>query len=151
MANHRGIEGVIKLASSDLIDDMLTSIDSWTLIDSIGGELVLEVRGWEFTETGEVIEDTTLSDASKTFQPGNKGGSGSVSCWWDETDSLGQESMSAGAAVTLNLYPEGADAGDTFYSCAAVVNSVQRSAAINGLVEAVFGWTAAGVINRATL
>ena len=76
-----------------------------------------------------VIEDTVLSDSTKTFQSGNKGGSGTVSCWWDETDTLGQQMMTAGAEVTLNLYPGGDADGDTVFSCSAIVNSIARSAA----------------------
>lgn len=129
MANHKGSEGTVK----------------------IGANAVAEIRGWEFTETGEVIEDTELADTSKTFQSGNKTGSGSVQCFWDETDTNGQEAMTPAATVTLNLYPEGATTGDVYYTCSAIITSVQRSGAINGIVEAVFGWQAAGAITRSTV
>jgi len=128
MANHKGSEGTVK----------------------VGSNAIAEIRGWEFTETAELIEDTELGDAAKTFQPGNTGASGSVQCFWDETDSSGQGALTAGASVTLNLYPEGASTGDKYFTCTALVTSIQRSAAINGMVEAVFGWTANGAVSLAT-
>jgi hypothetical protein len=128
MANHKGSEGTVKVSS----------------------DVVAEIRGWEFTETAELIEDTNLGDAAKTFQSGNTGGSGSVQCFWDETNTAGQGAMTPGAQVSLNLFPEGGTTGDTYFNCNAVITSVQRSAAINGMVEVVFGWTANGAIAAQT-
>lgn len=128
MANHKGSEGVVK----------------------VGANTIAEVRGWEFEHSAELIEDTTLADADKTFQAGNKGGSGTITCWWDETDATGQETLDAGAEVTLTLYPEGATTGDVTFTVSAIITSVRRSAAINGIVEAIYSWTANGAITQGT-
>ena len=93
-ANHKGSEGTVK----------------------IGTNAIAEIRSWELTHETEVIEDTEIGDSNKTFQTGNSSWSGSVTCFWDETDTNGQEALTAGASVTLNLYPEGATAADVYYT-----------------------------------
>jgi hypothetical protein len=128
MANHKGSEGLIK----------------------VGTNTVAELRGWEMTETAEMIEDTELSDGAKTYQTGNTGWTGSASCWWDETDTNGQEAMTIGASITLKMYPEGATTGDIYYSGTALVNQISRRGAINGIVEADFAFTGSGTLARGT-
>jgi hypothetical protein len=129
MANHRGSEGIVKLTTNT----------------------VAEVRAWELSHTAEVIEDTELGDANKTFQAGNASWSGSVSCFWDETDTNGQVAMTAGASITLNLYPEGASSTDKYYSGAAIVTGITRRAAINGMVEAEFTFQGTGALSTSTV
>lgn len=127
-ANHTGSEGIVK----------------------VGTSAVAEVRGFEFTEQNDIIEDTTLTDTSKTFRPGVKGWSGSVSCWWDETDTTGQEAMTNGAEVTLNLYPEGATTGDIYFYGSAIIANIQRGNPMNGIVNADFQFTGNGALTRGT-
>lgn len=128
MANHRGLEGTVK----------------------IGSNVVAEIRGFEFTMNAELIEDTTLGDTTKTYQAGNTGWSGSVQCFWDETDTTGQGAMTSGAEVALNLYPEGATTGDKYHSGNAIITSIAISQAINGMVEAVFSFTGNGALTLST-
>lgn len=128
MANHKGSEGTVK----------------------IGANTVAEIRGWEMEHSAEVIEDTELGDTAKTFQAGNTEWTGSVSCFWDETDTNGQGALVAGASVTLNLYPEGASVGDTYYTGSAIVTRVARRAGINSMVEAEFSFRGTGPLTTAT-
>ncbi len=129
MANHKGSEGVVKLTTYT----------------------IAEVRSWEISHTAEVIEDTVLADADKTFQAGNTSWSGSVSCFWDETDTNGQVAMIAGASVTLNLYPEGATNPDTYYAGSAIITGITRRAAINGMVEAEFTFQGTGALTTSVV
>ncbi len=125
MANHKGSEGTVK----------------------VGSNAIAEIRGWEISHAAEVIEDTELGDAAKTFQAGNASWSGSVSCFWDETDTNGQVAMTAGASITLNLYPEGADSTDVYYTGTAIITGITRRAAINGMVEAEFTFQGTGALS----
>lgn len=129
MANHKGSEGVVKKDTNT----------------------IAEVRSWELSTQAELIEDTILSDSARTYKAGNTGWSGSLSCWWDETDTNGQQALDAGSEVTLNLYPEGDTTGDTYFTGSAIITSVRRSGAINGVVEAEFQFTGNGALSEATV
>ena len=131
MANHLGSEGVVK----------------------IGANTLAELRSWEITETSDTIEDTTLSDTYRTYAAGLKAWSGRATAFWDETDTNGQMVLTAGASVTLNVYPEGATptTSETYYTGTALVTSVQLSAQTNGMVEAQFNFTGTGTLSRSTL
>lgn len=127
-ANHKGSEGLVV----------------------VGTSAISELRGWEFDHQAETIEDTTLADADKTFKSGNKSWSGQATCWWDETDTNGQQVLDAGAEVGLVFYAEGTGTGATRFTGTALVTSVRRSAAINGIVEAAFSFQGNGALAEGT-
>lgn len=105
MATHVGKEGVI----------------------TIGGNVVAELDGWETTETAEPVEDTELSDEYKTFKSGSdivKEWKGKITCAWDETDTLGQESMTNGALVTAVFAAEGTTTGDRIGTGQAIIEEI---------------------------
>lgn len=129
MSNHKGSEGVVK----------------------IGANTVAEVRDWSISETADVIEDTAMGDSARTKQPGLTSASGSINCYWDETDTTGQGAMTAGAEVTLNLYPEGATSGDTYASCSAIITTVDKTASFDGMVEQSFSFEANGAVTWDTV
>ena len=129
MAVHKGSEGVVKILTNT----------------------VAEVRDWSLEETAETIDSTQLSDSAKTFEVGTTSWSGSVNAFWDETDTSGQGAMTAGASVTLNLYPEGATSGDTYGSGDAIISSISKSGGIDGLVEASFSFQGTGALTWATV
>ena len=129
MANHKGSEGLVK----------------------VGANTVAEVRSWSLSEEAETIEDTAMGDAARTFQVGLKTWSANVTAFWDETDTNGQVAMAAGSSITLNLYPEGATSGDTYYTGTALVTSTERSAELDGMVEMTFDATGTGALSTATV
>ena len=129
MANHTGSEGIVK----------------------VGANVVAEVRSWTLNETANVIDDTELADAWKTKKPGTKEWSGSVDVFWDETDTLGQGALDTGVEVTLNLYPEGDITADTFYTGLAIITGINRSAAIDGMVEAAITFEGNGALTESTV
>lgn len=128
-ANHRGSEGTVKFTTN----------------------AIAELKGWTLALTNELIEDTLLSETAKTFQAGNSSWSGTFSCFWDETDTNGQQAATMGASVTLNLYPEGDTSGDTYYSGTALITGVNLSAAINGMVEAEYSFQGSGTLTKSTV
>ncbi len=129
MALHKGSEGVVK----------------------IGSNTIAEVRDWSLEETAETIDSTELSDSAKTFEVGTTSWSGSLNCFWDETDTTGQGACTVGASVTLNLYPEGATTGDTYATGTALINSLSKSGGIDGLVEASFSFQGTGALTWGTV
>ena len=124
MANHAGSEGVVK----------------------IGADTIAEVRSWSVQETAATIDDTTMGDAARTFKTGLTGWNGSLDAYWDETDTNGQGALTAGASVTLNLYPEGTDSTDTYYTGTALITGITRRASLDGMVEASFTFQGSGAL-----
>lgn len=124
MANHTGVDGVVK----------------------VGANAVAEMRNWSVNETADTIDDTTQNDTSKTFQVGLKSWSGSMTCFWDETDTTGQGALTVGASVTLNLYPEGATTGDQYGTGTALINSVGVAVPTNGMIERSIGFQGTGAL-----
>src|SRR5690242_21268508 len=114
MANHKGNEGVVH----------------------IGTTAIAELRGWELTEEGNTIDDTTLADTADTHQNGTNKWSGSASAFWDETDTNGQEAINVGTKVTLKMYPEGASSSDTYFvGTASPTRITRRATGPNSMVE----------------
>ena len=129
MATHTGSSGLIK----------------------VGTNTVAEVRSFTLDTTAELLEDTTLTDTSKTFQVGKKGATASVECFWDETDTNGQIAIAEGSSVALNLYPEGADSGDYYYSGTWLITANSTSTPTDGMIEATFSATLTGALTRGTV
>lgn len=128
MANHSGSEGVVK----------------------IGTFTMAETRSYTLTETGDTIEDSVMGDSYRTFKTGMKSWTGSVVCFWDETESA-QSALTVGASVTLNLYPEGNASTDKYYTGTVLVTSIERSAAFDGMVEATFSFQGTGTLTESTV
>ena len=129
MANHTGTSGLVK----------------------VGTNTVAEVRSFTINTTAELLEDTTLTDTSKTYQAGKKGATVSVECFWDETDTNGQIAIAEGSQVALNLYPEGADSGDYYFSGTYLISGNSISIPTDGVIEATFDATLTGALTRGTV
>ena len=129
MATHTGSSGVVK----------------------VGTNTIAEVRSFTLDTTAELLEDTTLTDTSKSFQVGKKGATASVECFWDETDTNGQIAIAEGSSVALNLYPEGATSGDYYYSGTYLITANSVSVPTDGIIEATFSATLTGALTRGTV
>ena len=129
MATHTGSAGLVK----------------------VGSNTAAEIRSFTLDTSAEVLEDTTLGDTSRTYQIGKKGATVSVECWWDETDTNGQIAMAEGSQVVLNLYPEGADSGDYYFSGTYIITGSSVSVPTDGIIEATFNATMTGAFTRRTV
>lgn len=129
MATHKGSEGVVK----------------------VGANTVAEVRSYSIDESADVLEDTSMGDSAKTYLASLTSFSGSLDVFWDETDTSGQGALTVGSSVTLNVYPEGADSGDTYYSGTALVTGVSRSGSFDGMVEASITVQGSGALTQSTV
>ena len=129
MATHTGVNGVVKVASNT----------------------VAEVRSFSLDTSAELLEDTALADTSKSYLVGKKSASATVECFWDETDTNGQIALAEGNSVTLNLYPEGADSGDYYYTGTFIVTGNSVSVPTDGIIEASFNATCSGALSRSTV
>lgn len=129
MAVHKGSEGLVK----------------------IGVNTVAEVKSYSIEESGDTVETTSLGDTARTYLPSLTTFSGTIECHWDETDSTGQGALTIGAQVTLNLYPEGDDSGDSYYSGDVIVTGVSRSAAMDDIVAATYSFQGNGALTLTTV
>jgi len=128
MSTHKGSEGVIK----------------------VGSDSVLEIRSYSIEESADTLEDTSMGDSARTYKPSLTSFSGSLDVFWDEGDT-GQSALSIGSEVTLNVYPEGDTAGDTYYSGSAIVTGVSRTGSFDGLVEASISVQGNGALTESTV
>ena len=129
MATHAGSEGTVK----------------------VGSDAIAEIRSFSIEETADTLEDTSMGDGARTYKPSLTSFSGSVDVFWDETDTAGQGALTIGAEVTLNLYPEGDTAGDTYLSGAAIVTGRSVSSSFDGLVEMSISVQGNGALTQTTV
>ena len=129
MATHTGSQGTVK----------------------VGSNAVAELKSWSLDQTQDTVETTKLGDTVKTYSTTQSSSNGTMDCFWDETDTNGQVACSIGATVTLNLYPEGATSGDTYYSGSALITSVGVSQTHDGIVERSIGFQVTGAVTIGTV
>ena len=133
MATFKGSEGTVK-------------------VGTIGSNVaVAEIRSYSIEESADTLEDTSMGDSARTYKPSLTSFSGSLDVFWDETDTSGQGALSIGSEVTLNVYPEGDTAGDTYYSGSAIVTGVSRTGSFDGLVEASISVQGNGALTESTV
>tara|TARA_Y100001937_G_scaffold18050_1_gene24971 strand:+ start:2533 stop:2922 length:390 start_codon:yes stop_codon:yes gene_type:complete len=101
----------------------------------VGSNDIAEIRSYSIDETTDVVEDTSMGDASKTYLVSIKDFSGSVDVLYDDTDANGQTALSVGSSVTLNFAPEGTGSGAVKITGTALVTGKSVSASFDGLVE----------------
>ena len=129
MATHKGSEGTVK----------------------IGANAIAEIRTWTINETADTLEDTTMGDSARSYKPSLTSWDGSMDVYWDETDTNGQGAATIGAEITLNVYPEGATSGDSYYTGTAIVTGVSRTASFDGMVEASLTFQGTGALSASTV
>ena len=110
-----------------------------------------EVTGFTIDETNDTVEDTSLTDTSKTYKALRSDATGTIECHWDETDTTGQGALTVGAEVTLNLYPEGADAADTYYTGTAIVTGVSQNVSLDGVIARTINVQFSGGVSTTTV
>ena len=129
MATHTGSEGTVK----------------------VGANTIAEIRSFSIDETGDTLEDTTMGDTARTYKSSLTSFSGSVDVFYDETDTTGQGALTVGAEITINAYPEGDTAGDTYKSGSAIVTGVSLSSSFDGMVESSITFQGNGSLTTTTV
>lgn len=127
MATHTGSEGTLK----------------------VGANTIGEIRSFSISESADTLEDTSMGDAARTYKPSLTTFTGSVDVFWDEADA-GQVALVVGASVTFSAYPEGATAGDKYYTGTAIVTGLTVNSSFDGMVEASISLQGTGALSLAT-
>jgi predicted secreted protein len=131
MATHTGLEGHV----------------------NVGANTIAEVRSWSIEESSDTTDSTTMGVTNnwRTHKATLKSWSGNIDCFWDETDTNGQVALVIGTEVSLNVYPESDDSGDSYFNGSAIVTGITRQAAIDGLVETSFSFQGTGELLKPTV
>tara|TARA_R100001460_G_scaffold39764_1_gene74679 strand:+ start:4523 stop:4924 length:402 start_codon:yes stop_codon:yes gene_type:complete len=133
MATHTGSEGTVKVGTAG------------------SDTAIAEIRSFSIEETADTLETTSMGDTARTYVPSLKQFTGSVDVFWDETNTGGQTALTVGASVTLNLYPEGATSGDTYYGGTAIVTGRTINSTFDGLVEMTISVQGSGALTETTV
>jgi len=130
MATHMGNGGLVKVSTAT----------------------VLNIISWSLTESANIADDTTLGDAYATHITGGvKNWSGSVSGYFNEADTTGQELLVSGASIDLHLLVDGATTGDIDFNGTVTIVGVERAVANDTTTTANFTFTGNGPLTKSVL
>jgi len=112
MATHHGKEGVV----------------------TAGGTAVGELTSFTLETTADVVEDTALTDSTKSFVSGRTSFSGTLEMNYDETDSP-QQTLTAGTSISFILLPEGNASGDRSFAGTGIVTGMSVNNSMDSIVS----------------
>ena len=128
MATHHGKEGVVKA----------------------GGTGIGEITGFTLETTADVVEDTALTDATKSFLAGRTSFSGTLEMHYDETDSP-QQTLTAGSSISFILLPEGNSSGDESFTGTGIVTGMSVNNAMDEIISRTVTFQGTGTLTRGTV
>ena len=128
MATHHGKEGVVKA----------------------GGSGIGELTGFTLETTADVVEDTALTDATKSFLAGRTSFSGSLDMNYDETDSP-QQTLTVGSSIDFILLPEGNSSGDESFTGSGFITSMGVTNAMDAVITRTVNFQGTGTLTRGTV
>ena len=128
MATHHGKEGVV----------------------TAGGTGIGELTGFTLETTGDVVEDTALTDATKSFVAGRTSFSGTLEMHYDETDSP-QQTLTAGSSISFVLLPEGNASGDESFTGTGIVTGMSVTNPMDGIISRSVTFQGTGTLTRGTV
>tara|TARA_Y100000592_G_scaffold93136_1_gene155881 strand:- start:772 stop:1158 length:387 start_codon:yes stop_codon:yes gene_type:complete len=128
MATHHGKEGVVKA----------------------GGSGIGELTGFTLETTADVVEDTALTDATKSFLAGRTSFSGSLDMNYDETDSP-QQTLTVGSSIDFILLPEGNSSGDESFTGSGIITSMSVTNGMDAVITRTVNFQGTGTLTRGTV
>lgn len=129
MATHVGTSGVVK----------------------VGANSVAEITGFTLNETNDTVEDTSLTDSKKSYIALRGDATATIECHWDETDTNGQEALDVGTSATIELYPEGTDSTDAYYTGTGIVTGADVAVSMDGIISRTFNIQFSGGVTHSTV
>lgn len=118
--------------------------------DSAGEAQVAEVRSWTVEHTKDVVEDTVMGDAARTYKAGLHQFTGTMEVVYDSGHSGNATYGNAfrpdnDSALYVEFYPS--TASGEKYTGQVLVTSVSRSASYDDLVTASVSFQGTGVLD----
>ena len=127
MATHFGKEGVV----------------------TAGGTGIGELTSYTLETTADVVEDTQLSDSTKSFVTGRTSFSGTLEMSYDETDTP-QQTLTAGTTIAFILAPEGNASGDETFTGSGIVTGMSVNVTLDGITTRSVTFQGTGTLSRGT-
>ena len=128
MATHHGKEGVV----------------------TAGGTGIGDLTGFTLETSADVVEDTALTDATKSFLAGRTSFAGTLEMNVDETDSA-QVSLVAGASISFILLPEGNASGDRSFSGTGIVTGMSVNNSMDAIISRTVTFQGTGALTIGTV
>ena len=128
MATHHGKEGVV----------------------TVGGTGVGELTWFTLETTGDVVEDTALTDATKSFVAGRTSFSGTLEMHFDETDTP-QTNLTAGSSLAFILLPEGNSSGDRSFTGTGIVTGMSVNNSMDAIISRTVTFQGTGALTIGTV
>ena len=128
MATHHGKEGVV----------------------TVGGTAVGELTSFTLETTGDVVEDTALTDATKSFLAGRTSFSGTLEMHFDETDTP-QTNLTAGSSLAFILLPEGNASGDRSFTGTGIVTGMSVNNSMDAVISRTVTFQGTGALTIGTV
>jgi hypothetical protein len=128
MATHHGKEGVV----------------------TVGGTGVGELTAFTLETTGDVVEDTALTDATKSFVAGRTSFSGTLEMHFDETDTP-QTNLTAGSSLAFILLPEGNSSGDRSFTGTGIVTGMSVNNSMDAIISRTVTFQGTGALTIGTV
>ena len=121
----------------------------------VGASAVAEVKDFSLEITAATSDSTVMNPAAgdegwTTQKVTTKSWTSSVNCIWSDADA-GQLALIEGAEVELKLYPSGQTSTKKEWIGQAIVTSVSKNVAVDGLVEASISVVGNGHITEETV
>jgi predicted secreted protein len=107
---------------------------------------VLELRGYTLNHTSDTVEDTVIGDNYKTRKATLLDWRISGDLYLNASDG-GQNALTIGSTVTVDLYPAGVTAGLRRFVGQAIVTSFDPQARHDGMVEVPFTAEGTGALS----
>lgn len=108
----------------------------------VGTDVVGEISEWTLDVSADIIDKSAFGDEWKKKVATQKDWTGSITGRLDTSDT-GQSALTIGAEITANFYTDATH----YYSGAAIVESISRSAAVADLVTVTFNFTGNGALS----
>ena len=128
MATHFGKEGVV----------------------TAGGTGIGELTGYTLETTADVVEDTQLSDATKSFVTGRTSFSGTLDMSYDEADTP-QQTLTAGTSIAFILAPEGNASTDETFTGTGIITGMSINVSLDGITTRSVTFQGTGALTRGTV
>ncbi len=134
MATLRGLYGLVKVGANDLA----------------------ECTQWTMSRSAEEEDTSIINATAKRTETGAIEASGTISCYYDDTDTNGQVALESAfdgnTAVTLELYTDADATGTVYYSMSAVITSLDvDNGGATGRVTATFNYKNTTAVTRSTV
>jgi len=130
MATYTGENGKVEITSDD----------------SAGLTTIAEVRSWTVEHTKDVIEDTVMGDAARTYKSGLHSFTGSMEVVYDDghTSASNAFNPAQDGALSVEFWPS--TTGGEKFTGSVIVTSVSRTASFEDLVTATVNFQGTGAL-----